>query len=263
MAASAGQPQFIASTGNRSFQNAPLIENVESDQIVVSDLLWIILVASCAALIIQSLAANLGVVTGKHLAEHCRTEYPKVPNFILWVLAEIAIVACDIPEVIGTAFALNMLFKIPVWCGVLLTGFSTLILLALQQYGVRKLEFLIAFLVFTIAACFFMELGYAKPDASEVLNGLFVPQLKGNGATGWPGNFTPWCYGYAAQSLPAFSFGPFKENTPIWHQIISVSGAVCNSSNLNPDDQKNCQDLDLNKASFLLKACDRHVAPTK
>ncbi|GMQ09218.1 hypothetical protein CsSME_00052672 [Camellia sinensis var. sinensis] len=218
------QPQFIASTGNRSRSNEPLIENVESDQIIVPDkkswrnlfayigpgflvsiayidpgnfetdlqagaqykyeLLWIILVASCAALIIQSLAANLGVVTGKHLAEHCRAEYPRVPNFILWVLAEIAIVACDIPEVIGTAFALNMLFKIPVWVGVLLTGLSTLMLLALQQYGVRKLELFIAFLVVIIAACFFVELGYAKPNASEVLNGLFVPQLKGNGATG-------------------------------------------------------------------------------
>ncbi|XP_051119637.1 uncharacterized protein LOC127243590, partial [Andrographis paniculata] len=64
-------------------------------------LLWIILLASCAALIIQSLAANLGAVTGKHLAEHCREEYPKVPNFILCVVAELAIVACDIPEVIG------------------------------------------------------------------------------------------------------------------------------------------------------------------
>ncbi|KAJ0075109.1 hypothetical protein Patl1_34739 [Pistacia atlantica] len=237
-AATSGQPQFIASTGgNRSFSSTPLIENEETDQIVVPDgstaktswknlfaymgpgflvsiayidpgnfetdlqsgalykyeLLWIILVASCAALIIQSLAANLGVVTGKHLAEHCRSEYPRVPNFILWVLAEIAIVACDIPEgcisrhidlVIGTAFALNMLFKIPVWIGVLLTGLSTLILLALQQYGVRKLEFLIAFLVFTMAGCFLAELGYAKPDAKEVLYGLFVPQLKGNGATG-------------------------------------------------------------------------------
>ncbi|KAJ9692974.1 hypothetical protein PVL29_011892 [Vitis rotundifolia] len=86
--------------------------------------------------------------------------------------------------VIGTAFALNMLFNIPVWCGVLLTGLSTLVLLALQQYGVRKLEFFIAFLVLTIAACFFVELGYAKPNSSEVLRGLFVPQLKGNGATG-------------------------------------------------------------------------------
>ncbi|OWM81870.1 hypothetical protein CDL15_Pgr007908 [Punica granatum] len=223
MGSESQRPQFIESTGNRSFSRAPLIENPDN-QIVVPDkkswknlfayigpgflvsiayidpgnfetdlqsgaqykygLLWIILVASCAALVIQSLAANLGVVTEKHLAEHCKIEYPKVPNFILWVLAEIAVVACDIPEVIGTAFALNMLFGIPVWCGVLLTGFSTLILLALQQYGVRKLEFLIAFLVAIIAACFFMELGYAKPDAKEVLHGLFVPQLKGNGATG-------------------------------------------------------------------------------
>ncbi|KAL4299563.1 hypothetical protein AHAS_Ahas17G0113400 [Arachis hypogaea] len=130
------------------------------------------------------MAANLGVITGKHLAEHCRNEYPWATNFILWFIAKIAIVACDIPEVIGTAFALNMLFSIPVWIGVILTILSTLILLAFQQYGVRKLEFLIAFLVFTIAACFFAELGYAKPVAKEVLKGLFVPELKGSGATG-------------------------------------------------------------------------------
>ncbi|KAI5430436.1 Metal transporter Nramp6 [Lathyrus oleraceus] len=123
------------------------------------ELLWIILVASCAALVIQSTAANLGVITGKPLAEHYRAEYSGVSNFILWVIAEIAIVARDISE-------------------------TTLMLLALQQYGVRKLEFLIAFLVFTIAACFWAELGYAKPDAKEVGKGLFVPQLKGNGATG-------------------------------------------------------------------------------
>ncbi|XP_021722836.1 metal transporter Nramp6-like [Chenopodium quinoa] len=136
-----------------------------------ASLLWIILVASCAALIIQFMAANLGVVKGKNLAEHCRFEYTKVPNFILWILAEIAIVACDIPEVIGNAFALNMLFKITVWAGL-----STLVLFVLQQYG---LEFLITFLVLTIAACFLVELGY-----TNVLHGLFVPQLKGDGATG-------------------------------------------------------------------------------
>ncbi|XP_056864150.1 metal transporter Nramp6 [Raphanus sativus] len=213
-----------ASGGNTSFSNSPLFQTSDSNKILVSEkkswknffsylgpgflvsiayidpgnfetdlqsgaqykyqLLWIILVASCAALVIQSLAANLGVVTGKHLAEHCRAEYSKVPNFMLWVVAEIAVIACDIPEVIGTAFALNMLFNIPVWIGVLLTGFSTLILLALQKYGIRKLEFLIAFLVLTIALCFLVELHYSKPDPKEVLYGLFVPQLKGNGATG-------------------------------------------------------------------------------
>ncbi|KHN31883.1 Metal transporter Nramp6 [Glycine soja] len=312
-----GQPQFISSTGNRSFSNAPLIENSDTNQIVVPDrkswknlfaymgpgflvsiayidpgnfetdlqsgaqykyeLLWIILLASCVALVIQSMAANLGVVTGKHLAEHCRAEYPRVPNFILWIIAEIAIVACDIPEVIGTAFALNMLFNIPVWIGVLLTGLSTLMLLALQQYGVRKLEFLIAFLVFTIAACFMVELGYAKPDAKEVLKGLFVPGLKGSGATGlaisllgamvMPHNLflhsalvlsrkiprsvqgiREACRFYMIESAFALMVA-FLINVC----VISVSGAVCNSSNLNAEDQMSCQDLDLNKASFLLR----------
>ncbi|XP_047316927.1 metal transporter Nramp6-like [Impatiens glandulifera] len=311
------RPQFIAKTGNRSSTNTPLIETIENDQIVVPDkknwrnlfaymgpgflvsiayidpgnfetdlqsgaqykyeLLWVILVASCAALIIQSLAANLGVVTGHHLAEHCRKEYPKVPNFILWVLAEIAVVACDIPEVIGTAFALNMLFNIPIWCGVLLTGFSTLILLALQQYGVRKLEFFIAFLVMTIAACFFVEMGYAKPKASEVLKGLFVPQLNGNGATGlaisllgamvMPHNLFLHSALVLSRKIPRSS-GGIKEACRYYMiesgfalliaflinvSVISVSGAVCNSPNMSSDDHESCKDLDLNKASFLLK----------
>ncbi|KAG6491512.1 hypothetical protein ZIOFF_046444 [Zingiber officinale] len=256
--------QFITSIGNGGVSHGnglPLIESIETGQVIVPErkswkslfaymgpgflvsiayidpgnfetdlqsgaqfkyeLLWIILLASCSALVIQSLAAKLGVVTGKHLAEHCRAEYTRVPNFILWILAELAVVACDIPEVIGTAFALNMLFKIPVWCGVLITGLSTLLLLYLQQYGVRKLELLIAFLVFTMAGCFFAELTYAKPKSSEILKGLFVPQLKGNGATGL---------------------------------AISLLGAmVMPSKDLNPEDQQNCNDLDLNKASFLLK----------
>ncbi|KAL2967943.1 hypothetical protein AAZX31_15G003300 [Glycine max] len=241
------------------------------------ELLWIILLASCAALVIQSMAANLGVVTGKHLAEHCRSEYPRVPNFILWIIAEIAIVACDIPEVIGTAFALNMLFNIPVWIGVLLTGLSTLILLALQQYGVRKLEFLIAFLVFTIAACFMVELGYAKPDAKEVLKGLFVPGLKGSGATGlaisllgamvMPHNLFLHSALVLSRKIPRSVLG-IREACRFYMIesafalmvaflinicVISVSGTVCNSSNLNAEDQLSCQDLDLNKASFLLR----------
>ncbi|XP_042515401.1 metal transporter Nramp6-like isoform X2 [Macadamia integrifolia] len=311
------QPQFITSTENRTSTNVPLIENEESNQIIVPDrkswknlfaymgpgflvsiayidpgnfetdlqsgaqykyeLLWIILVASCAALIIQSLAANLGVVTGKHLAEHCRAEYARVPNFILWVLAEISIVACDIPEVIGTAFALNMLFHIPLWCGVLLTGLSTLIFLALQQYGVRKLELFIALLVFTIAACFCVELGYAKPNSSEVLKGLFVPSLKGSGATGlaisllgamvMPHNLflhsalvlsrrvprsiqgiKDACRFYTIESAIALMIA-FLINV----SVISVSGAVCNSENLSQEDQTGCKNLDLNKASFLLR----------
>ncbi|CAH8381181.1 unnamed protein product [Eruca vesicaria subsp. sativa] len=306
-----------ASGGNSSFSNAPVFQNSDSDKILVSEkkswknffsylgpgflvsiayidpgnfetdlqsgaqykyeLLWIILVASCAALVIQSLAANLGVVTGKHLAEHCRAEYSKVPNFMLWVVAEIAVVACDIPEVIGTAFALNMLFNIPVWIGVLLTGFSTLILLALQKYGIRKLEFLIAFLVLTIALCFLVELHYSKPDPKEVLYGLFVPQLKGNGATGlaisllgamvMPHNLFLHSALVLSRKIPRSGTG-VKEACRYYLIesglaltvafiinvcVISVSGAVCNASNLSPEDQASCEDLDLNKASFLLR----------
>ncbi|KAL2927004.1 Metal transporter Nramp6 [Bienertia sinuspersici] len=92
-------------------------------------MLWIILVASCAALIKQSMAANF--------------ECSKLPNFILWVLAEIAVVACDILEVIRTTFALNMLFNIPVRAGVLMTGLSTLILLALQHMGCESKPYLL------------------------------------------------------------------------------------------------------------------------
>ncbi|KAL6495815.1 Metal transporter nramp1 [Orobanche gracilis] len=311
------QLQFMTNGSSRTHPNDPLIDNIEYDQIVVPDknswknlfaymgpgflvsiayidpgnfqtdlqsgaqykygLLWIILLASAAALIIQSLAANLGVVTGKHLAEHCRLEYPKVPNFVLWILAEIAIVACDIPEVIGTAFALNMLFKIPLWCGVLITGLSTLVLLLLQQYGVRKLEILIAFLVFIIAGCFFVELRYAKPNASEVLNGLFVPQLKESGATGlaisllgamvMPHNLFLHSALVLSRKIPR-SVNGIKEACRFYLvesgfallvaflinvSVISVSGAVCNSSDLNLDDIQSCKNLDLNEASFLLK----------
>lgn len=314
------RPQFITSSGmaeERNTNTMLLMDNVESDQIVVSErrswknlfsyigpgflvsiayidpgnfetdlqagakykyeLLWVILLASCAALLIQSLAANLGVVTGKHLAEHCKTEYPRKTNFVLWILAEVAIVACDIPEVIGTAFALNMLFSIPVWCGVLITGLSTLILLALQQYGVRKLELLIALLVIIIAGCFLGELGYAKPKSTEVLEGLFVPLWKGNGAMGhaisllgamvMPHNLflhsalvlsrkiprsvrgiKEACRFYLIESAFALTVAFF-----INISIISVSGAVCSSSDLDLADRRNCEDLDLNKASFLLK----------
>lgn len=106
------------------------------------ELLWIVLIGLIFALIIQSLAANLGVSTGNHLSELCKAEYPPLVKYCLWLLAELAVIAADIPEVIGTAFALNILFRIPVWAGVLLTGFSTLLLLGLQRYGVCLCLFL-------------------------------------------------------------------------------------------------------------------------
>ncbi|KAB1221002.1 Metal transporter Nramp5 [Morella rubra] len=148
------------------------------------ELLWVMLIGFIFALIIQSLAANLGVSAGKHLSELCKAEYPKYIKYCLYLLAEVAVISADIPEVIGTAFALNILFHIPVWAGVLITGLSTLLLLGLQRYGIRKLEMLIAVLIFVMAACFFGEMSYVKPPADEVLKGMFIPKLTGQGAVG-------------------------------------------------------------------------------
>ncbi|KAG6435925.1 hypothetical protein SASPL_100806 [Salvia splendens] len=241
------------------------------------ELLWVILIGLVFALIIQSLAANLGVSTGKHLAEHCKAEYPIFVKYCLWILAELAVIAADIPEVIGTAFALNILFKIPVWVGVVCTGCSTLLLLALQRYGVRKLELLIAMLVFIMAACFFGELSYVQPPAKEVMKGMFVPKLSGQGATGdaiallgalvMPHNLflhsalvltrkipnsvrgiNDACRYFLIESGFAL-FVAFLINVA----VISVSGTVCLADDLSNENSDNCSDLTLNSASFLLK----------
>lgn len=240
-------------------------------------LLWVILIGLIFALIIQSLAANLGVSTGKHLAELCKAEYPPFVNYCLWLLAEVAVIAADIPEVIGTAFALNILFKIPVWTGVLFTGSSTLLLLALLRYGVRKLEMLIAVLVFVMAACFFGEMGYVKPPASGVIEGMFVPKLSGQGATGdaiallgalvMPHNLFLHSALVLSRKIPnsvrginnACRYFLIESGFALFVAllinvaIISVSGTVCHNHNLSDKDANTCSDLTLNSASFLLQ----------
>ncbi|XXG60695.1 hypothetical protein AAC387_Pa04g2536 [Persea americana] len=241
------------------------------------ELLWVILIGLVFALIIQSLAANLGVTTGKHLAELCKAEYPKYVKYCLWLLAESAVIAADIPEVIGTAFALNILFHIPVWTGVLLTGLSTLLLLGLQRYGVRKLELLIAILVFVLAGCYFGELGYVKPPASDVMKGMFVPKLNGSGATGdaiallgalvMPHNLFLHSALVLSRKIPhsvnginsacryfllesGFAlFVAFLINVA----VVSVTGRVCSADNLSQEISNQCSNLTLNSASFLLK----------
>ncbi|XP_051123994.1 metal transporter Nramp5-like [Andrographis paniculata] len=241
------------------------------------ELLWVILIGLVFALIIQSLAANLGVTTGKHLAEVCKAEYPVFVKYCLWLLAEAAVIAADIPEVIGTAFALNILFRVPVWVGVLCTGFSTLLLLGLQRYGVRKLELLIAILVFIMAACFFGELSYVKPPATEVLKGMFIPKLKGNGATGdaialfgalvMPHNLFLHSALVLSRKVPssvrgindACKFFLIESGFALFVAflinvaVIAVSGTVCLATNLSEENKSRCDDLTLNSASFLLK----------
>ncbi|XP_044474971.1 metal transporter Nramp5-like [Mangifera indica] len=241
------------------------------------ELLWVVLIGLIFALIIQSLAANLGVSTGKHLSELCKAEYPRFVKYCLWLLAELAVIAADIPEVIGTAFALNILFHIPVWVGVLLTGFSTLLLLSLQRYGVRKLEMLIAILVIIMAGCFFGEMSYVKPPAVDVLKGLFIPKLSGQSATGdaiallgalvMPHNLFLHSALVLSRKVPnsvrgikdACRYFLIESGIALFVAllinvaIVSVSGTVCSAPNLSENISDQCNNITLNSASFLLK----------
>ncbi|KAJ9548336.1 hypothetical protein OSB04_020879 [Centaurea solstitialis] len=197
------------------------------------ELLWVILIGLIFALVIQSLAANLGVSTGKHLSEVCKAEYPPFVKYCLWLLAEIA---------------------------------------------VRKLEILIAILVFVMAGCFFGEMSYVKPPAADVLKGMFVPKLSGQGATGdtialfgalvMPHNLFLHSALVLSRKIPnsvrgindscryfliesGFAlFVAFLINV----SMIAVSGTVCSAKNLTTDEMDRCSDLTLYSASFLLKS---------
>ena len=139
-------------------------------------LLWIILMSNIMAVLLQTLAARLGIVTGRDLAQACRDEYPKPVAFMLWILCEIAIAACDLAEVLGTAIGLNLLFGLPLIIGVILTGFDTMLFLLIQNFGIRKMEFFIVMVVLIMGVCFGIEVLLAKPAIGEVASG-FIPRL--------------------------------------------------------------------------------------
>ena len=140
-------------------------------------LLWVILVSNLMAQLLQTLCARLGLVTGKDLAQACRDYYKKPAAIALWLLCEIAIIACDLAEVIGSAVALNLLFGLNLLYGVLITGLDVLVLLALMRFGFRKLEAIVLTLVGTVAGCFLLEIVLAKPNYAGVVHGLFTPTL--------------------------------------------------------------------------------------
>lgn len=136
------------------------------------ELLWVLLWSTILGLLLQILAARLGVVTGKHLAQVCRENYTSGVSNMLWVMAEIAIIAGDIQQVIGSAIAFRLLFGLPLWAGVLITGADTFLFLALQSFGIRKLEAFFAVLITTMSVCFFINFGYQNPSASGIARGL-------------------------------------------------------------------------------------------
>jgi manganese transport protein len=138
-------------------------------------LLSVIMISNLMAILLQGLAIKLGVVTGRDLAAACRDHFSRPVNFVLWGAAEIAIAACDLAEVLGSAIALNLIFHIPLLWGVCLTGLDVLIILFLQQKGFRFLEALVVSLIATVGVCFGLEILFSRPSLVGLAQGFFVP----------------------------------------------------------------------------------------
>ncbi len=140
-------------------------------------LLSVVLVSSGLAVLLQALSARLGIATGRDLAQACRDSYPRPVGILLWIACEVAIIACDLAEVIGTAIALNLLFGMPLVVGALLTALDAFLLLWLMQRGFRFLEAFIGALLLVIAACFAVQIALAAPPVAAVLGG-FIPRAE-------------------------------------------------------------------------------------
>lgn len=144
-------------------------------------LIWVLLMSNIMALLLQSLCTRLGIVRRKDLAQCNRETYPKGMNLVLYILAEIAIAACDLAEILGMAIGLNLLFGIDLIYGVLISFLDTFLLLYLQKLGMRKMELFIVGLITMIGLCFLTEMFLAKPDFGEVAKG-FIPSIPNSAA---------------------------------------------------------------------------------
>lgn len=137
-------------------------------------LLWVVLVSSVAAILLQTLSVRLGLVARKDLARACRERYPPAVNRFLWAMAELSIIACDVAEVLGSALALHLLFGVSLLVGIAITAFDTVIVLGLQGRGFRRVEAIVLGLVVTIGACFAVELALVGLEWGAVARG-FIP----------------------------------------------------------------------------------------
>jgi len=144
-------------------------------------LLWVVGLASLMAIFMQVISARLGVVTGKDLAQCCRDWYPRWTRWPNWLLCELAIAACDLAEVLGSAVALNLMFHIPLLWAVIITGLDVLLLLALQRFGMRTIEAIVLLLIVTIVGCYWLEifvLPQTHPNFLELGRSLVTPNLR-------------------------------------------------------------------------------------
>jgi manganese transport protein len=140
-------------------------------------LLSVIVISNLMAILLQSLCAKLGIVTGRDLAQACRDHYSTPVVIVLWLLCEVAICACDLAEVIGSAIALNLLFKIPLTWGVCITALDVLAVMYLQNKGFRYIEALVVTLILTIGGCFLAEIIFSRPNVAAMFGGV-VPRLE-------------------------------------------------------------------------------------
>ncbi|XP_047311127.1 metal transporter Nramp3-like isoform X2 [Impatiens glandulifera] len=170
-------PGFLMSIGFLDPGN--LEGDLQSGAVAGYSLLWLLLWATAMGLLVQLLAARLGVATGRHLAELCREEYPTWARMTLWIMAELALIGADIQEVIGSAIAIKILSNgfVPLWAGVVITACDCFIFLLLENYGVRKLEAVFAVLIATMAVSFAWMFGETKPDGKKLMLGILIPKL--------------------------------------------------------------------------------------
>jgi manganese transport protein len=141
-------------------------------------LLSVILISNLMAILLQALAVRLGVVAGRDLAQACRDHYGRRPAFVLWLFAEVAIAACDLAEVIGSAIALNLLFHVPLLWGVCITALDVLLILFLQEKGFRYLEAVVIGLIGMIGVCFGLEILFSHPTVAGMARGLLIPSTQ-------------------------------------------------------------------------------------
>lgn len=141
-------------------------------------LLWVLVLSNLMAILLQTLSARLGIITGRDLAQSCRDSYPKAVSIALWILCEVAIAACDLAELLGAAIGLSLLFGLPLVAGVVLTAGDTLLVLWFTRYGIRAIESLILAFVSIIGGCFLLEILLARPEWHAVASGL-IPRLNG------------------------------------------------------------------------------------
>lgn len=169
-------PAFLVSVGYMDPGNWGT--DIEAGSKFGYKLLWVLVMSNAMAILLQTLTARLGVVTGRDLAQACRENYPRPVAFALWILCEIAIAACDLAEVIGTVIGLKLLFGIPYLWGLAIAAGDTFMLLALQRRGIRLLELVTLLLIAVIAGSFCIEIFLSRPVWLDVVKG-FVPALDG------------------------------------------------------------------------------------